>query len=202
MINQGAILLYENKYLNQYPELKDYQILSDIINVSSSIQLFNSDVEVRIDLNKLGTLENYNNVRVFSINNEELQLLEGNLINDYLNFYVNQLQSYIVVYDVNNQDSQSEVPSSFGITACYPNPFNPVTYIDYSVDLDSKVSVFIYNINGRKVKTIESEFKTAGLYKTSWDGRNNNGTMMPSGVYFIEIKNSFSKDVSKITLLK
>ena len=43
VINEGAILLYENKYLNQYPELENYQILSDIINVSSSIQLFNSN---------------------------------------------------------------------------------------------------------------------------------------------------------------
>ena len=121
----------------------------------------------------------------------------------YFNFYVNQLQSYIVVYDVNNQYSESEeLPSSFGITACYPNPFNPVTHINYSIDVDSKVSIFVYNINGRKIKTIESKFKTAGLYKTSWDGRNNNGLMMSSGVYFIEIENSFSKDVSKVTLLK
>ena len=64
------------------------------------------------------------------------------------------------------------------------------------------MTINIYNIKGNRIKTLESGFKQAGTYTNSWNGENSHGIKMPSGVYFIEVKNSNINDVIKVTLLK
>jgi hypothetical protein len=74
------------------------------------------------------------------------------------------------------------VPKKFNISQNYPNPFNPVTKIDFDLPFDSKVSIRLYDITGREIKTLVNETKQAGYYTTEF-----NGTNLASGLYFYRI---------------
>jgi uncharacterized lipoprotein YddW (UPF0748 family) len=84
----------------------------------------------------------------------------------------------------------------------YPNPFNLETTIEFEIPFDSWVSVKIYDILGREIKTLVSGFKSAGRHKVIWDGRDEQGGYISSGVYFCRMTaGSFSKTI-KIVLTK
>ena len=84
----------------------------------------------------------------------------------------------------------------------YPNPFNPKTTIAFSLAKSAKVSVSIYNTKGQLVKTLVSGGKAAGLYKVEWDGKNNAGNKVSSGIYFTRIDTPTFTSTRKIMMLK
>jgi hypothetical protein len=85
-----------------------------------------------------------------------------------------------------------------------PNPFNPETSIEYSVQKEGSVSVRIYSIDGRLVRTlVDNQFTTVGSHQVSWNGRDNQGNLATSGVYFVQsILNGSERAVFKISLMK
>ncbi|MEK9136686.1 MAG: Omp28-related outer membrane protein [Bacteroidota bacterium] len=94
------------------------------------------------------------------------------------------------------------VPTTFAISQNYPNPFNPRTAVDYAVSQQSFVSIKVYNLLGQEVRTLVSEEKALGVYKAEWDGRDNVGREVPSGMYMYKmIAGSFS-ETRKMLLLK
>jgi hypothetical protein len=93
-------------------------------------------------------------------------------------------------------DENRTLPRSLVLTQNYPNPFNPSTEISYALPKDATVSLKIYNVSGRLVKTLLSEHQTAGHYRIVWDGSTNAGTKAASGVYF------YSLEVDKKTITK
>ena len=66
----------------------------------------------------------------------------------------------------------------------YPNPFNPTTTINFNLKNDSKVSLIIYNVRGQKVRTLVNDDLQAGSHSIVWDGKNESGKSVSSGVYF------------------
>jgi hypothetical protein len=80
-----------------------------------------------------------------------------------------------------------ELPETFTLTQNFPNPFNPTTEIQFGVPHDSKVQLIIYDILGRKVRTLVDNPMAPGTYKTIWDGRDDNGLGVASGVYLYRI---------------
>jgi hypothetical protein len=85
----------------------------------------------------------------------------------------------------------------------YPNPFNPVTTIRYSIKERAHVSLKIYNVAGRLVKTLVNEIKRPGLlYEVRWDGRSNADDPVSSGVYFYKIVTKDFSKTKKMVLLK
>lgn len=93
-------------------------------------------------------------------------------------------------------------PKSFSVSQNYPNPFNPTTVIEYSIPVTSRVSVRIYNILGQVVRTLVDENKLAGTYSVIWDGTNNSGKPVTSGVYFYLVKTDDFKETKKMTLIR
>ncbi|MFA6457514.1 MAG: FlgD immunoglobulin-like domain containing protein, partial [Bacteroidota bacterium] len=85
----------------------------------------------------------------------------------------------------------NKYPTSFAIYQNYPNPFNGSTIIEYDIpDVPGKLKIaylFIYDILGRKVKTLASGEHEAKRYSIVWDGRNDNGASVASGVYFYQL---------------
>lgn len=91
---------------------------------------------------------------------------------------------------------------TFFLSQNFPNPFNPNTSIQLSLLVSEKVSLKIYNLLGQEVKTLIDEEKRAGEYEVIWDGRDNFGNEVASGIYFCQIKVKNFAETKKLVLLK
>jgi len=83
-----------------------------------------------------------------------------------------------------------------------PNPFNPETKISYRLPKDSYVKLTIYNIQGQKVKLLVNEHQSAGTRGVIWDGRDENGGKVASGIYFYRIQAGAYFVTNRMVLLK
>ena len=93
-------------------------------------------------------------------------------------------------------------PAEFALAQNFPNPFNPETTIKYSLADDAQVQLRIYNLVGQVVRTLVQERQAAGRYAIRWDGRDDRGLTVSSGIYFYQIAAGKFKDVRKLMLLK
>lgn len=96
-----------------------------------------------------------------------------------------------ILTSVNDEEN---VVKDFELKQNYPNPFNPTTTIEYSIPQPSRVSITIYNTAGQEIRKLADEFKEPGTYKIEWDGKDNNGRTVSSGVYFYQM---LAKDFRK-----
>lgn len=99
-------------------------------------------------------------------------------------------------------DGESFVPPGRLVGHNYPNPFNPRTTIRYKVPVDGQVAVRIYDLEGRVVRTIDERTHDAGEYEVPWDGHDDLGRPVASGVYFYRVEGSTFTDGGKMVLLK
>lgn len=99
-------------------------------------------------------------------------------------------------------DKSESLPKAFSLSQNYPNPFNPETVIKYTLPEDCHVELTIYNILGQKVKTLVDEYQGPGFRMMHWDGRNDKGNELASGIYFCKITAGKYVDVKKMTLLR
>ena len=89
---------------------------------------------------------------------------------------------------VSVKDEQNFLPIAIKLYQNYPNPFNPSTTISFELSSSSNISLIIYDILGKEIKRlIDSEERTTGLYKTIWNGIENNGKKAASGIYFYRL---------------
>jgi hypothetical protein len=96
----------------------------------------------------------------------------------------------------------SPVPTDFGFSQCYPNPFNPETTMDYRIAENGYVSVIVYDIMGKQIRLLVRESKPAGYYKATWNGRDDQEKAAPSGIYFIRMQSGDFSRVRKVMLMK
>jgi hypothetical protein len=87
--------------------------------------------------------------------------------------------------------------NGFSLTQNYPNPFNPETEINFSIPENNFVTLRVYDISGRLIKTLVDDFRTAGSFKVNF---NSNG--IPSGIYFYKLESGSFTDVKKMILVK
>ena len=92
--------------------------------------------------------------------------------------------------------------ASFALMSNYPNPFNPSTAITYSVVAYGHVTVCIYDVSGRFVRTLLDEEKTPGTYVIQWDGLDNEEHAVASGTYFCHHKADKETAAHKILLMR
>ena len=101
-----------------------------------------------------------------------------------------QVQWYLV-YDggsgIGIESYTDEVPQSYELCQNYPNPFNPSTQIMYSLPKLNHVILKIFNIHGKAIKTLVNEFQTAGKKSVTWDGLNEGGQKVSSGIYIYQL---------------
>ncbi len=100
------------------------------------------------------------------------------------------------------QQSAPVQPVNYTLDQNYPNPFNPTTQIAFSIPASMHVTVTIYNILGQRIATIVNETMGAGSHVVTWNARNGNGAMMPTGVYFYRLSTPNFSAVKKMLLLK
>jgi flagellar hook assembly protein FlgD len=84
----------------------------------------------------------------------------------------------------------------------YPNPFNPITTISFSLVEASPVNVCVYNVKGQQVKTLLHEDLLSGDHTITWDGTDSENNIVSSGVYFCEVQAAGHRNLKKMMLLK
>ena len=80
------------------------------------------------------------------------------------------------------------VPNRFELANNYPNPFNPSTTIPYSIAENVHTEIQIYDLRGAIIRTLVNKTLQPGQYKIIWDGKNDNSTLMASGLYLVKMK--------------
>jgi FlgD Ig-like domain len=96
----------------------------------------------------------------------------------------------------------SLVIQSFRLMQNYPNPFNPSTTIEYEIPQAGEVEVRIFDLNGRLVKTIEKKAQASGTYQVRWDGKNEEGLRVASGLYLYSVQYENAIYSKKMILIK
>ena len=94
------------------------------------------------------------------------------------------------------------MPAEYELFNNYPNPFNPETIIEYKVPITGQVKMAIYNVLGQNVRTLVDVHQPAGTYMVMWDGKDNHGNKLSSGVYFYQLIGENALITRKMTLLK
>ena len=101
-----------------------------------------------------------------------------------------------------NSISLPDIISFSGIRSIYPNPFNPLTTIDYEISMPADVKIEVYNNRGQLVRNFILGYKEQGSYKLTWEGEDNNGCLCSSGIYYIRMQAGKEIYIKKAVLLK
>jgi hypothetical protein len=96
----------------------------------------------------------------------------------------------------------ASVPGTFSLMQNYPNPFNASTTIEYRIALPAKVDVAIYNVLGRRVQTVGGTIQPAGAHRVNWDGRDDRGQPVASGIYLYRLMIGDRSETRRMLLLK
>ena len=123
--------------------------------------------------------------------NDPLSQEEINLIADWINEGANNLA-------INDYF----LPQRFTLEQNYPNPFNPKTTILYNLSSDELISFEIFNLNGKKVRTLVNEYQNSGPKKVIWNADDNQGRQVPAGIYLYSIIAGNVKQTKKMLLVK
>ena len=106
-----------------------------------------------------------------------------------------------------DEEQPSPIPHTFTLNQNYPNPFNPITTIQFTVNSlgfgdPIHTTLTIYNILGQKVISLVDEEKSPGNYQVIWDGKDDSGKEVASGIYLYQLKTKYYTDIKKMVLLK
>jgi hypothetical protein len=93
-------------------------------------------------------------------------------------------------------------PSQFHLSQNYPNPFNPVTNFQFTLSKSGHVKIDIFNIVGQRVRTLVDKDMKPGVYVADWDGKDENGYSVSSGIYFYRMQAGEFSNMKKMVLLK
>ncbi len=125
-----------------------------------------------------------------------------NTIADMGAFFYDQSQTFV-------GDEETNLPLKFELLENYPNPFNPTTTIPFRVDGSRfmvhspvRTTLVIYNILGQRVRTLVDEERLPGEYKVIWEGKDDSGKEVSSGIYFYQLKTKDYTETRKMVLLR
>jgi hypothetical protein len=96
----------------------------------------------------------------------------------------------------------ADIPSSYRLAQNFPNPFNPTTTIKFDMKEKGLVALKIYDVAGRLVRTLANEVRDAGAYSAVWDGRNERGAAVASGIYFYKMETAGFQATKKLVMLR
>ena len=131
-------------------------------------------------------------LRINELQVEEYAMTEANFISKTI--YLNGLSI--------NPNQEEFIPRNFSLGQNYPNPFNPITTISYSVPNFETVQIKIYNIRGQIIKSLIHSMHQSGNYEIIWDSTNDNGILVPAGIYLYALETESFRAVKKLVLLK
>ena len=109
-----------------------------------------------------------------------------------------------IITDIDHLNTNIEETNEkrFKLNQNFPNPFNALTKIDYYLYKENEVELVVYNIEGKKIKTLKNEKQQPGYRSILWDGTNKFGQPVPTGIYFLKMNIDEIMETKKMILLK
>jgi len=134
--------------------------------------------------------------------NVNMLLASVNLTDIFGNYNLQYIGSNgVFVITALGTEDETIIPETFSMSTNYPNPFNPLTHVDFDVPEQSNVSFSIYSLLGQQVLSISSAYQP-GSYKFTWNGRDQMGNALPSGVYILKMESESFLKTRKLVLMK
>lgn len=127
-------------------------------------------------------------------------ILRGVVSYSYDEFEMHPRTPDDMIHTVNAHHGIAPVLSS--LNGNYPNPFNPSTEISYNLVSAGNVTIDIYNAKGAKIRTLVNQAQTAGSHTVTWNGSDDNGNVLSSGIYFYKMGTDNTNDMKKMVLMK
>ncbi|MCB9087265.1 MAG: T9SS type A sorting domain-containing protein [Calditrichae bacterium] len=111
---------------------------------------------------------------------------------------------YVVELDLSSgiADEGKPLPAQFALYQNYPNPFNPTTVIRYQLSVVSDVKLAVYNLLGTKITSLVNARQGAGVYRVQWDGRDDEGMEVSSGIYLYRLETGIFSQARKMILVR
>ncbi len=181
----------------------DVEYSNDIEVVGDFLYSVSNRGVTQIKMYQLDGLGNYSQVASYTTDLcIPSQFTDFDVYNDKL--YLSR-QSLLICYDIiyyTENDSYEIVPSNEISAYNYPNPFNPETTISFDLPQKDKVELVVYNLKGQKVKTLINDEVDKGRHTIIWNGTNNQGKEVASGVYYYRLSCGNYTKTNKMVLIK
>ncbi len=210
-INTGYIVSVPKYVIKTTNSGQNWSSAITLANVSETFSIYcmNADTLYVTGRNNIA-----NNGRIFRSTNGgqswDLQFDGGSYTNPYSISFLNSQTGFTVgptglilktttggEYISGNGNNNEHLPASYMLYQNYPNPFNPNTLLRFDLPKDGQINITLFDITGKKVQVIASEFKKAGSYKINF-----NGSTVSSGIYFYRFVTGEFTDTRKMILIK
>ncbi|MCI0515628.1 T9SS type A sorting domain-containing protein [candidate division KSB1 bacterium] len=99
-------------------------------------------------------------------------------------------------------EQNHSLPHTYALSPNYPNPFNPRTTFQYQLAAPARVEIAIYNLLGQKIQVLLHEMRAPGFYEIQWDGQDQAGLPVASGIYFCVLRTPQCELKQKLVLLR
>lgn len=132
---------------------------------------------------------------IVSFQSSEQQIYKANGLSILSDLIANDITTTI------QNETDSPQPTEYLLTQNYPNPFNPETTIRFELPEAGETKLTIYNITGQVIRILVNEYRQAGRFEVSWNGKNDSGKNVPSGLYIYKLEAGKRITISKKMLL-
>jgi hypothetical protein len=126
--------------------------------------------------------------------------VDRDAIQDSLIVYL--IRAYVSIGTSDISEPIELLPTTYSLNQNYPNPFNPSTVISFQLPKQGDVEIKIYDAIGNEIKTLISEFRNAGRHNIMWNGDDNRGRKVSSGIYFYKISADNFSQTKKMVLMR
>jgi len=126
-----------------------------------------------------------------------------NTTNNPVSTIMDQAKSVIAHFHKSTDISENnDFPNEFRLRQNYPNPFNPETTIEYQIPASGHIKLEICNTKGQTIRVLVDTYQKTGTYQTIWNGRDDSGYMVSSGIYYYILKNDTQIRIKKLLFIK
>ena len=161
-------------------------IVGDIFQIIPENIGLNKPATLSFNLDMIATEYNYSDLAIYTLESGIWVLTNTYIQNNFIKAEINNFGNYALVYNENHDTNI--LPDEYILNQNYPNPFNPETTINYYLPSSNFIKLNIYNIEGQKVKTLYNGYSDFGYHQINWDGKNDNNSSLPSGVYILTLQ--------------
>ena len=139
---------------------------------------------------------------VLALTYEDMNCDEAGLYDSTANAIVRGIIDYLGLDFIGIADEKESIPSGFVLGQNYPNPFNSKTTIQYSLLQENKVTIILYDLKGSHIKTLINDRQTPGVKTLLWNGKNNTGESVHTGIYIYTMTSGNTTASRKMIYLK